>query len=161
MDWARTDVFGLLISDLSSYPLKHRTSLGNKQMSEIFLGSESFLGTIVTFGFAVVGIWISSLIRGLDILGYVSTTSHDSPYVSISGNESTVDGTEKSGKYGSMKLKLVDTGDNNKKVGGILQSRNAEDLAKAQIKDACISRRNLPLFSDGAQHISSPHGQLI
>jgi hypothetical protein len=84
-------------------------------MSEIFLGSESFLGTIVMFGSAVIGMWISSLIQGLDILGYVSTIFRDSPYVSTLGNESTIDGTERSRKYGSMKLKLVDTEDDDKK----------------------------------------------
>lgn len=68
------------------------------------------LGTIIMLISAVLGIWFGILIRGPDILGYVSSTLRDSSYVMTAGQESTLSGPERSRRYGSMRLKLADVG---------------------------------------------------
>ncbi|CZR62297.1 uncharacterized protein PAC_12194 [Phialocephala subalpina] len=93
-----------------------------------------FLGTIIMFVSALIGLYFSLLIRGPDVLGYISTFLRDSPYVSTSGQESTMDGLERSRKYGNMKLRLVDVEDENENTRYIAIAEDGAGVRHSLVK---------------------------
>lgn len=72
-----------------------------------------FLATIAMLFEAIAGIWFSLMTRGPDILGYFSTTLHDSPYVNSSNFGSTMSGRERAKRFGTTRVKLVDVAGEN------------------------------------------------